>query len=65
MSMWAPPLVGVQRRASGGRVVFEVDTSRALYKGIPWRTLGRFGKRKFENLIFIQNPKDRAIIRYL
>lgn len=32
-----------------------VDTKNATYKGLPWKNLGTFGKRKFENLLVIEN----------
>ncbi len=56
---------GVTKHERAGASVFEVDTTKALYKGIPWRTLGRWGRRKFENLIFIQHAKENAQFIYL
>jgi hypothetical protein len=32
------------------KVVF-VDTEKAMFKGIPFKSLGAFGRRKFENLL--------------
>lgn len=38
-----------------------IDTSKSTYMNIPWRELGDYGKRKFENLLFFnrvsENPK--------
>lgn len=28
-----------------------VDTDKATYKGLPFKSLGAFGRRKFENLL--------------
>ena len=38
-----------------GFTTFEVDTQRARYFGKPWKSLGTFGRRKFENWIFLNN----------
>ena len=46
-------------------VVVEVDVDKEKYYGIPWKSLGDFGKRKFENLIVLKRPKERLKIRYV
>lgn len=48
-----------------GSKVLAVDTKEAVYKGFHWKELGDFGKRKFENLLFIQHPKDRIKVLYI
>ena len=45
-----------------------VDTKKATWKGMKWKELTSFGKRKFENLIvlkmFGKNPEQRIKILY-
>jgi hypothetical protein len=49
----------------GEYVIYEVDREKSTYFGTPWNDLGAYGKRKFENLLIIQNPRDRIIFRYV
>jgi len=51
-------------RTRHGKKVFEVNTKKAHYFGLNWRLLGNYGKRKFENLIVLQNPTDPLAIIY-
>lgn len=51
-------------RKCGGKSVFEVDTKKARFFDIPWAQLGSFGKRKFENLVFMQHMKENPKITY-
>lgn len=49
-----------------GKVVF-VDTNKAVFKGLPFKALGEFGRRKFENLLIMhghQKVNGVPIIRY-
>ena len=55
----------VTERYSHGKRVIEIDTKKAHYKGIPWQTLGNFGKRKFENLLVLAHPKESIKPLYL
>ena len=52
----------------GVRVV-EIDTAKAEYKGLMWKDLGSYGKKKFENLLFLQHSKNteeqRLPLRFL
>jgi len=52
-----------ERDISGVRVI-EIDTSKAKYQGIPWATLGDYGKRKFENILIL-TINERAKINYV
>jgi len=52
-----------ERTVSDMRVV-EVDTSKATYQGVSWRTMGDYGKRKFENLLVLEK-KERIHIIYV
>ncbi len=31
-----------------------VDTNQALLRGMPWYALGDWGKKKFENMLFLE-----------
>ena len=44
--------------------IIEVDTKKASYQGILWRTMGDYGKRKFENLLVLER-KERVHIIYV
>lgn len=48
------------------KVVF-IDTDKAVFKGIPFKVLGGYGRRKFENLLIMhghQKVNGVPIIRY-
>jgi hypothetical protein len=45
--------------------VVEVDVDKAKHNGIPWKTLGDFGKRKFENMLILKRASERLKIRYV
>lgn len=51
-------------RTRDGVLVFEVDTTKATYRGMSWKSLGRYGRRKFENLLVLQNSTDPIHIIY-
>lgn len=55
----------LSKHQSGELTIFEVDTSKATYQGMAWRTLGDFGKRKFENALVLQNAQTRSKIIYI
>lgn len=45
-----------------------VDVDTAEYQGRPWKSLGDFGKRKFENMLVLketQKHKEKINIRYV
>ncbi len=48
-----------------GVLVFEIDGNKAEYKGIPARTLGAFGQRKLENIIFMQNANEKLPMKFI
>jgi len=50
-----------ERRVDNSKVI-EVDTSKATYQGIAWKTLGDYGKRKLENLLVIEQREPTQII---
>jgi len=45
--------------------VLEVDTATASYFDIPWRALGDFGKRKFENLLVLSSLGENCKVIYI
>lgn len=44
--------------------IVEIDTKKARYMGIPWRDLGDFGKRKFENLVVLRDTSELVTVTY-
>jgi len=52
-------------RFKNGYRIVEVDTKKANYRGISWRNLGGFGKRKFENLIVMLDTSEQVKIIYI
>ncbi len=48
-----------------GRTVVEVDIDKAEYQGRPWKSLGDFGKRKFENMLVLKRPTERLKVTYV
>ncbi len=48
----------------GTRIIF-IDTTKATYQGLPWKELGDFGKRKFENVLFLERQPTKLSIRYV
>ena len=45
--------------------VLEVNTTKSIYRGMPWRELGTWGKRKFENVIVLKNTEKGKPIKIL
>lgn len=52
-------------RDKGPYRIIEVDTKQSRYFNSPHHTLGAFGKRKFENLIVLANPREQLRFIYL
>ena len=46
---------GVTKFVRDNQLVLEVDTDKAEFHGKAWKTLGDFGKRKWENMLFLHN----------
>lgn len=44
--------------------VLEVNCKKATYKGKPWYRLSTFDKRKYENLLVIENSQEPVKIIY-
>jgi len=63
--MASPHELAVERkRHADGYVILEVDTDKAHLFGTNWKTLGDYGKRKFENLLYFQYAQERFKICY-
>lgn len=60
-----PDFAIISQQQSGDEVIISVDTSKATYQGIAWRTLGDLGKRKFDNLLILQDAQQRKRIIYV
>lgn len=50
---------------NGYTALFEIDTDRLCVRGHKWRDLSAFGKRKFENLLFLEHPTEKIAFKYL
>lgn len=59
------PDFGIIQEREGRRHCVVVDTQQAKYQGIPWLQLGNFGKRKFENLLYLMKPTKNTKILYV
>ncbi len=57
----------VVREQSKNKILYLfVDTKKALFRGIVWAQLGDFGKRKFENMLFLTTiGKEYVQVCYL
>lgn len=55
---------GVTGHYRHDRLVYEVDTDKQWYKGRKWKELSNWDKRKWENLLFLDNPTERPIFVY-
>jgi len=60
-----PDFAITSERKSGGFTALSIDTKKATYQGLRWRTLGDFGKRKFGNLLVMDRPTERLQIIYV
>lgn len=47
-----------------GFKIIEVDTEKTSYRGIPWKQLGNFGKRKLENLLVLKDTSQITKVIY-
>ena len=59
-----PHFAIIDEKVKDGFTTVVIDTSKATYQGMKWKTLGDFGKRKFQNLLIITRPKERLKIIY-
>ena len=57
-----PDFAIIAERVVSNLKVIEVDTSKASYQGVSWKTMGAFGKRKFENLLVLEQRERTHII---
>lgn len=54
-----PELAITDVRQKDGKTVLTIDTAAARYKGLSWRELGSYGKRKFETLLMLKHAPKR------
>lgn len=45
--------------------VLTIDTTHATYQGVKWLAMGDFGKRKFENYLFMSRLPERIKCLYV
>ena len=58
----------VDEKKKDGKLFLLVNTSKATLRGMNWNELGEWGKRKFENLLFLTRmhaTKDKLKIIYV
>ena len=48
-----------------GYTFLSINTAKAKWQGIAWRTLGDFGKRKFENFLILTRAKEKLKLIYI
>ncbi len=48
---------GVRKYVRDDLFVIEVDTDLAEYKGLKWKSMGAYGRRKWENFLFLHNQR--------
>lgn len=53
------------KHARQGVSVYEVDAERSSWFGVPLTQLGAFGRRRFDNWVFLENSKERIKIVYV
>lgn len=50
-------------------MILVIDMSTAQFYGRPWKSLGDFGKRKYENLLVLKElekkPEEKVIVKYV
>lgn len=57
-----PDFAIIAERVVSNLKIVEVDTNKASYQGVLWRTMGDYGKRKFENLLVLEQKQRTHII---
>ena len=60
-----PEFAIISENKNNDLIIISIDTKKATYQGISWRTMGDFGKRKFENFLVLSRPKERIKIIYV
>ena len=53
-----------KKEMSDGTKVISIDTKKAEYQGRKYKDLSNYQKHKFENLVFLNNAKERPKIIY-
>ena len=59
-----PEFAVIAERERYGFKVVEIDTKKATYQGMKWQSMGSYGRRKFENLLVLNNVGSRLKIIY-
>lgn len=60
-----PNFAIIAERKMDGFTVIEIDTNKASYQGVSWKTMGDFGKRKFENLLVLGRTLEKLKVIYI
>lgn len=54
----------IQKFQRGEYTVLEIDTNKVTWRGHPYASLNAYNKRKFENDLVLQTPKERLKMIY-
>jgi hypothetical protein len=60
-TIWAD---GITRETSS-RAVFEIDTTKAKYANQTWDKMTHYERKKFENMLVLENPRIRLQFKYI
>ena len=56
----------VREQKKDNKLFLFVDTKKANLRGMPWMQLGDWGKKKFENMLFVTRiQKEYVKVQYL
>lgn len=56
----------IREEKQGSALVLTVDTKQATFRRMKWEQLGDWGKRKFENMLFLTRMNgDYVKVRYI
>ena len=56
----------VDEKKKGGKLFLFVNTSKAILRGMKWNELGEWGRRKFENALFLTRMhKTKEVLKII
>lgn len=60
-----PDYAIIEEKRRGSTQVLTVDTKKATYQGMPWLSMGDYGKRKFETLLMLERMPQLIKLIYV
>lgn len=54
-----------RHKLKDGRVEMEIDTRKVIFRGYKWKEMTAYKRRRFENMLVLENPKTRLCFTYL